>query len=90
MPRKTEPRLPPHLLEEVDRILAMTCEIDTSDIPEVADWSKAERGKFYRPIKRQVTLRLDSDILEHFARGGRGYQTRINAALRKVVSAGGK
>jgi uncharacterized protein (DUF4415 family) len=45
------------------------------------------RGKFYRPVKRQVTLRIDSDILAHFQRQGPGYQTRINEALRKLVTA---
>ena len=33
--------------------------IDTDDIPEMLDWSDAGRGLFYRPVKRQVTLRLD-------------------------------
>jgi len=33
--------------------------IDTSDIPEVRDWSNARRGVFYRPVKQQITLRLD-------------------------------
>ncbi len=80
----------PRLLAEMEALAASQEPIDLSDIPEVTDWSKAERGKFYRPIKRQVTLRLDSDILDHFARDGRGYQTRINAALRKLVDASGK
>jgi uncharacterized protein (DUF4415 family) len=62
--------------------------IDFSDIPLKLDWSNAERGKFYRPVKQQVTLRLDADVLHWFkAKGGRGYQTRINAALRQVIEA---
>ena len=32
--------------------------INTSDIPEVVDWSGAERGRYYRPVKQQVTLRI--------------------------------
>lgn len=35
--------------------------IDTSDIPEVAYFSNAVRGRFYRPVKQQVTLRIDAD-----------------------------
>ena len=35
--------------------------INTTDIPEVLDWSNARRGVFYRPVKRQITLRLDAD-----------------------------
>jgi len=60
-------------------------EIDTSDMPEVTDWSGALRGGLYRPVKRLTSLRLDADLLEWFKRDGEGYQTRINAALREYV-----
>ena len=63
-------------------------QIDITDIPETLDWSDARRGVFYRPVKRQITLRLDADIIAWFkarARGGRGYQTDINGALRDHV-----
>jgi len=40
----------------------------------------------YKPVKKPVTLRLDADVLAWFQRGGRGYQTRINRALRKLMS----
>lgn len=63
-------------------------QIDTNDIPEILDWSKAKRGVFYRPLKQQITLRLDADVVAWFkqrARGGRGYQTDINRALRNHV-----
>ena len=63
-------------------------EIDTGDIPEVLDWSDAKRGLFYRPVKQQLTLRLDRDVVAWFKRraeGGRGYQTEINRALRAYV-----
>jgi uncharacterized protein (DUF4415 family) len=62
--------------------------IDTSDAPEVLDWSGARRGLFYRPVKQQLTLRLDSDVVAWFkahARPDEGYQTRINRALREYV-----
>ncbi len=39
----------------------------------------------YRPVKTPVTLRLDADVLAWFQRDGRGYQTRINQALRRVM-----
>jgi len=61
-------------------------EIDTSDMPEVSDWSGAVRGGLYRPVKRLTSLRLDVDLLEWFKRDGEGYQTRINAALREYVA----
>jgi uncharacterized protein (DUF4415 family) len=38
-------------------------EIDTTDIPPILDWSKAAIGKFYRPIKKPLTIRLDADVL---------------------------
>ena len=63
-------------------------QIDTSDIPEVLNWPDAHRGLFYRPVKKQITLRLDADVLTWFKRkvpGGRGYQTEINRALRQHV-----
>jgi len=45
-------------------------------------------GKFYRPIKEAVTLRLDADVLAWLKSGGPGYQTRINAVLREAMTKG--
>ena len=70
----------------LDAVAAMPdSEIDTRDMPEVADWSGAVRGGIYRPVKHLTSLRLDADLLEWFKRDGEGYQTRINAALRDYV-----
>ena len=63
-------------------------DIDTSDIPEVKDWSGAVVGKFYRPLKEAVSIRLDVDILAWFKGQGSGYQTRINEVLRKAMASG--
>ena len=63
-------------------------QIDTTSIPELLDWPDVRRGVFYRPVKRQITIRLDSDVVAWFkahAEGGRGYQTSINRALRDYV-----
>lgn len=63
-------------------------DIDTSDAPEFLDWSGAKRGLFYRPVKQQLTLRLDSDVVAWFkshTTAREGYQTRINRALREYV-----
>lgn len=62
-------------------------EIDTSDIPELTDsfWKNAVRNPFYRPLKQQLTLRLDADIIAWLRRQGRGYQTRANALLREAM-----
>jgi len=64
-------------------------EIDFSDIPELTDeqWKAAERGRFYRPVKRQITARVDADVLEWLKAQGKGYQSRINAILRREMLA---
>jgi uncharacterized protein (DUF4415 family) len=61
--------------------------IDFSDMPEVSDWSGAEVGRFYRPTKRPVTIRLDDDVIEWLKSYGRGYQTKANLLLRHAMEA---
>jgi len=64
-------------------------EIDTRDAPEQQDWSTARRGVLFRPVKKQLTLRLDADLIAWFrahAPNGAGYQTKINEALREYVA----
>ena len=60
-------------------------EIDTSDIPEILNFSKEGRGRFYRPVKQSVTLRLDADLLDWFRRHNDKYQSAINKVLREYV-----
>lgn len=60
-------------------------EIDTSDIPETTDWSGATVGRFFRPIKEPVTIRIDADVLDWLKSKGKGYQTRINQLLRSAM-----
>ncbi len=43
-------------------------EIDTEEMSEITDWSGAKRGVFYRPVKQQITLRLDADLIDWFKR----------------------
>jgi len=59
--------------------------IDLTDAPEVREWRGAAVGKFYRPIKRPVTIRVDADVLAWLKLQGRGYQTRINKLLREAM-----
>ena len=61
-------------------------DIDLSDVPEQLNWKGAKRGVFYKPVKQQLTLRLDADVVDWFKKQGAGYQTQINAVLRKHVS----
>ncbi|HJX95057.1 MAG TPA: BrnA antitoxin family protein [Candidatus Acidoferrum sp.] len=62
-------------------------EIDLSDIPELTErfWQNAVRNPFYRPVKRQLTLRLDADVVAWLRKAGKGYQTRANALLRDAM-----
>jgi uncharacterized protein (DUF4415 family) len=44
-----------------------------------------EWAELFKPLKKPVTLRLDADVLAWFKKQGRGYQTRINRALRQLM-----
>ena len=82
--------IPSELQAEIDALAALSDDqIQTDDIPEVRDWSGAKRGVLYRPVKQQITLRLDADLIEWFKAHhsqDEGYQTRINRALREYIS----
>jgi uncharacterized protein (DUF4415 family) len=83
--------LPPMTEERLAKLQALAArpdsEIDFSDIPELTEerWRTAERGHFYRPVKRQITARVDADVLEWLKSQGKGYQSRINAILRRAM-----
>jgi uncharacterized protein (DUF4415 family) len=65
-------------------------DIDLSDIPELTEkfWQNAVPNPFYKPVKKQVTLRIDADILVWLRQQGKdGYQSRLNAVLRQVMLA---
>jgi uncharacterized protein (DUF4415 family) len=72
--------------KEITALMRMKDEdIDLSDIPEITDWSRAVVGKFYRPIKKPLTIRVDADVLAWLKSQGKGYQTRINSLLREAM-----
>lgn len=85
--------LPP--LTEADRARLRTLaarpdeEIDQSEIGELTDaeWAGRTllRGHFYRPRKQSVTARLDSDVIAWLKSHGKGYQSRMNAILRREM-----
>jgi uncharacterized protein (DUF4415 family) len=62
-------------------------EIDFSDIPPLGEefWKDAVRGKYYKPTKTSTTVRIDSDVLAWLRAQGKGYQSRINAILRRKM-----
>jgi uncharacterized protein (DUF4415 family) len=71
---------------DIAAIAAKTdADIDFSDVAPVPDWNAAEMGKFYRPAKKPVTMRLDLDVIEWLKADGRGYQTKANWLLRSAM-----
>ena len=73
---------------EIERLANMPeSAIDTSDIPEISDFSRAEQGRFFRPVKKQITIRLDADVLAWFRNLEGKYQSQINMALREYMKA---
>ena len=75
---------------EIEALAAMPeDQIDTSDIPELdeAFWKNAIRNPFYKPTKTATTVRVDSDVLAWLKGQGKGYQTRLNAILRRAMLA---
>ena len=90
MKKRHSNSVPPEIQDEINALAALPEDkINLEDIPEVSDWSGAKRGLFYRPIKQQITLRLDADLIDWFKnhhQEGEGYQTSINRALREYVA----
>lgn len=91
--RKSAKRTTPSVLTAAQRrdIAALAAlpddKIDYSDIPPLTErfWENAVRNPFYRPVKRQLTVRLDADVIAWLRRQGQGYQTRLNALLRSAM-----
>jgi uncharacterized protein (DUF4415 family) len=59
--------------------------IDYSDIPQLGEEFFKRAAAAWPPAKKQLTIRLDADVLDWLRRHGRGYQTRINRILRVVM-----
>jgi uncharacterized protein (DUF4415 family) len=87
---ETVPKPTPERLAALRRVAEMPDDrIDFSDIPEWTDeqFARALRPDQYRPVKRQMTARLDADVIAWLKAPGKGYQTRMNAILRKAMLA---
>jgi len=81
-------KVPKSLSKELATLAAKPeSDIDFSDLPatQEQDWNGAQRAKFYRPIKQQLTVRIDADVLEWLKTQGTGYQTRLNEILRDAM-----
>ena len=86
-------RLPPLTEKQKTELTALAArsdaDIDYSEIPPLTAkfWADAARGRFYKPIKTSTTLRIDADVLAWLRAQGKGYQSRINAILRREMLA---
>jgi len=57
---------------------------DDAPVPTAEQWAKAVITD-RRPPKRNITLRIDPEIIDWFKAKGKGYQTRMNAVLRAYM-----
>lgn len=80
---------------EIEKNVRSDSEIDYSDIPKLTEEQLSEprqryqvNRKFYRPIKKATTIRLDADSLDYLQHSGAGWQTRINDYIRKGIESG--
>jgi len=83
---KPDQQLTARQKREIQKLATMPeDQVDTSDIPELPPgaWKNAVRGKWYRPVKKAVSIRLDADVLAWLKAKGSGYQTRVNNLLRE-------
>jgi len=87
------PPLEPEQRDELEALRALGDEgVDTSDIPPLSEdfWRNAVSNPFYKPTKTSTTVRIDSDVLMWLRAEGKGYQSRINAILRREMLRGVK
>jgi len=91
--KKTLENLPPMDEERIKKLKKMQdADIDVSDMPALTQEQLARfvpakllNRSLYRPVKVPVKINYDADVLEWFRSFGKGYQTRMNAALREYM-----
>lgn len=83
------PPLSPKQRADLDALAHISDDrIDYSDLPSAEfHEDRAVRGRFYKPIKQQITTRVDADVLDWLKSEGEGYQARMNAILRREMLA---
>lgn len=81
-------KVTPEMLNQLEQLAVMPDEkidLTDQDVPEVTSWNNAIRGKFYRPVKKLISIRIDMDILDWFKHAGEKYQRLINEACREYM-----
>jgi uncharacterized protein (DUF4415 family) len=89
---RLDPARPPKLTAaqraELNALAARPdADINVSEIPVLPDafWENAVRNPYYKPLKKQLTVRLDADVLAWLRAAGAGYQTKLNDILRQAM-----
>jgi uncharacterized protein (DUF4415 family) len=72
--------------KELKALKKRKIDLSDKDSAEITSWEKAVCGKFYRPTKKQITIRIDADILDWFKHTTSKYQTLINQACREYIA----
>ena len=74
---------------ELSKVSRMAdAKIDYSDVPALRSLpQEVHIGRFYKPVKEQISLRVDADVLAWFRSRGRKYQTYMNEVLRREMRA---
>ncbi|MBQ7626799.1 MAG: BrnA antitoxin family protein [Rhodocyclaceae bacterium] len=84
-------KLPPLTDEQRKEIAALDAmpdsKIDYTDMPRLTDedFARMVSNPYYKPKKVQITARVDSDVVAWLKKGGKGYQTRLNNILKKLM-----
>lgn len=73
-------------MKELKALKKRKINLSDEEAPEIKTWDKAVVGKFYRPVKKQITVRIDADVLEWFRQAAKKYQTLINLACREYMT----
>jgi len=83
--KPSDTMLTENMMKELKALKNREIDLSDEDAPEITTFGKVVVGKFYRPIKKQITVRIDADVLEWFRLSAKKYQTLINAACREYM-----
>jgi uncharacterized protein (DUF4415 family) len=83
-PKKTKRKARRRRTLVIDRIFAGV----EDDLAFLADERSGPESRWNRPRKQRISLRVDTEVVDWFKSKGRGYQTRINRILRRVMVEG--
>lgn len=73
------------LAKEIQKLKQCKIDLSDEDAPEIVNWEKSVVGKYYRPVKKQITIRIDAEVLDWFKHTAEKYQPLINQACREYM-----